>query len=321
MDSLLNEAPIIIKPITNIEPNIINLEGTNNTRNLNYLKSKNNKIVKINSLFRSDNLDEISYKDINKLKEELNINILIDLRNEKEIKNDKIYKLFSNYKNFSTNLEELLQTELLLGLLDEDEDENDEEYESGDEEFLNELGDIYKKVHGTFLDICSDQISLALKTIINSNGKPVMIFSNFGKDRTGVIVTILLLLLEVEKDDIVNDYIFSNKSFQSILDKNIDENNIINVLDQIKNHIPSENLDLNILNGENYLKEDIGDIKSVLLAKKANIENIINIINEEYNSIEEYAKTKLDISQDEINKLRNNYLEEYEKPKNKYVII
>lgn len=315
MESFLNNNPIVTQNSINIESNIISLEGTKNTRNLNYLRSKNNKIVKLNTIYRSDNLDNLSYEDVNKLKDELNINILIDLRNEKEIKNNKFYKLFNNYKNFSTNLDELLQTELLLGLL-EDEDEEIEEEE--DDNFLMELQNIYKKVHGTFLDICSEQISLTLKTVINAKGNPLLIFSNFGKDRTGVIIAIILLLLEVDLEDIIEDYMFSNNYFKSVLDENVDENNIIFALDKIKNQIP--NNDLNILNNENYLKEDINDIKSVLLASKENLKSIEETINQEYNSIENYALNKLELTKKDIDDLKKYYLQDYKAPESKYMI-
>ena len=322
MDKFLNNAPIVITNNYHIPLNVIKLSGTNNTRHCNNFKTNNNnKKIKTNMLFRSDNLDKLNYQDVNKLKQ-MGVDLVIDLRNEKENKNNEIYKLFKTYKNIGTNLDELFQTELLLQLLEDEDDDDCEDLE--DENFLGELSDIFKKVHVSFLDICSEQISNTIKTILNSNGKPVLIMSNFGKDRAGVIICVILMLLDIEWENIIEDYVYSNNSFKKILDDNVDEKNLIVALDKVKNNFPNQEID--ILDNEKYLKEDIGDLKDILLAKKENLEAIKKSVIEEYTDINNFAKTQLNLSDKDIEKLKQIFLVDNNKDEckntnlNKYTI-
>lgn len=55
-----------------------------------------------------------------------------------------------------------------------------------------------------------DKVSEIIKTIINSE-KIVLFNCTAGKDRTGIISAILLLILGIDKDTIVKDYMYTNK--------------------------------------------------------------------------------------------------------------
>lgn len=85
-----------------------------------------------------------------------------------------------------------------------------------------------------FMLECKDSIKLVMKTIINSSGA-IVIHCHAGKDRTGIIIAILGILIGTDKQDILLDYLASemdsNPSYLEIVFRIIEkEGGIISYL-------------------------------------------------------------------------------------------
>ena len=53
---------------------------------------------------------------------------------------------------------------------------------------------------------CGADVVRVAQTLTSSDGLPAVIHCSAGKDRTGIVIALLLALLGIEDDDIVNDY-------------------------------------------------------------------------------------------------------------------
>ena len=173
------------------------LEGTDNTRDLgDYLSivNINNKRIRGGKLFRSDKLSKLSNNDIIKIKD-LNIRYIIDFRSETE-------------RNHSPNI-------IIDGItyinLDIDANNN-----------MSAIKDVVdgrsnKPIKQFLIDINKDFIlkyySIFLKfiSIVLEKKEPILFHCTSGKDRTGFASALILYLLDFSKDDIYDEYMYTNE--------------------------------------------------------------------------------------------------------------
>lgn len=168
----------------------IPFETINNFRDLGGVATKDGKLIKWGKIYRSANMDLISDKDIEKMKE-LNISTIIDLRRDSEVEEfykniDKVKKNFSYYQISLANMNFGYQ----------------------------EIQDIINKkvsVGRTYRDLIDnhDAVRDILKLIVEAEDA-VIFHCQEGKDRTGVIAMILYGLLNVDQIDIIADYEISS---------------------------------------------------------------------------------------------------------------
>ena len=154
-------------------------KNVNNMRDLGGYRTINNKETKFNVFIRSNVPQEMNDIEIKYLLDN-NINTVIDLRNDTEISrksnilnNDKF-----NYYNVS--------------LIGDKCPETEEDIPSGYINILDNKETIYK-----------------VFTILSSSEGGVLFNCTAGKDRTGVIAMLLLMLAKVPEDDIIADYSIS----------------------------------------------------------------------------------------------------------------
>lgn len=79
---------------------------------------------------------------------------------------------------------------------------------------LSELAAGYKlddtgKIYMAALDLCQPRLKLVLDVITAQGGLPVLVHCTAGKDRTGIVVALLLALARVPQETIVEDYAIS----------------------------------------------------------------------------------------------------------------
>lgn len=255
-----------------MERRLIKLDGTYNFRDYGGYKGFNGKKVKENLLYRADTLSKLSEADILKL-ESLNIRTIIDYRSkderynneDKDIKGAKIYHLdpiakvaeFASSTDGSSMLDSLTESTLTKYLADENR------------KFVE--GERGKEVY-----------SEMLKLVLQSEGASVQ-HCTAGKDRTGYGSALVLLLLGVDLDDVIQDYMLTNEAGN--------------------------------LKPRNYSALDIEDeelINALKLLEGVKIDYIqpaLDAIYNEYDGVEEYAIKELDFSEEDINSLRDKYLE------------
>lgn len=169
------------------------LENTNNTRDLGGYSISLGKYTKFEKFIRSDIIKSINEKELEFLKK-INLNTVIDLRNKDEIKR-KPNALKDHFNYY------------IVSLLGDKSPDNEHDIPNG---YMN----IIKN---------KETISQVFKIILNSKGC-VLFNCNAGKDRTGVISMLLLLLKEVPETDIINDYSVSYNNIRDFV-RTIHKNN------------------------------------------------------------------------------------------------
>ena len=221
------------------------LETTLNTRDLGGTLTKDGLIINSNCIIRSDynSILPPSQNDINYLISN-KITTIIDIRSYKEIKSTKNhFESLNNFKYFNYPIEE-------------------------GSEIPKTIDDVPK----SYMEIaCSKNIKYILEKIANSeNG--VLFHCSAGKDRTGVVTTIIYMLCNVSEKEIIRDYMISKE-------------NLRNKFEQLKSNNP--NIDINIIiPKESYIitfmklfNEKFGDINKYLDIIGVSINNRMKLKN------------------------------------------
>ncbi len=162
----------------------LNLEGTNNTRDLGGYKTSDGKELRYNLFFRSDNTDNLTEADIKKLKEKYKLKRVIDLRYSSEIKAspDKLRNIPDiEYYNIPLIISKTQMKNLIKGHID--------------------LGDAYIESLSQ-----KDMVKKIFDTISDVEDGAILFHCTNGKDRTGTVSALLLGLNGVSKEDIINNY-------------------------------------------------------------------------------------------------------------------
>ncbi|WP_294359173.1 tyrosine-protein phosphatase [uncultured Clostridium sp.] len=217
------------------------LSCTDNTRYLGGYKGKNNVFI------RSDALISLSEEDVVFLLDN-GISTIVDLRSDDEVKNEPCdCKINENFKYYHCRI-------YGNGRIPKDA-------ESVPISYFNMIND--KK---TILEV--------MKVLVNVEGG-VLYYCTAGKDRTGIISALLLLLAGVSRNDIVADYEISQEYLCNLL-KLFSENN--------------KNVDINIVT-----------------PKPEHMNKFLDMFFNKYNSIEEYL-FEIGLSNEEISKLKNKLI-------------
>ena len=174
----------------------ITLSSISNIRDLGDTINKEGKKIRKNCLIRSAKLTRASEEDIEYLKQEHNLSKVIDLRTFLELKEtpdqtgDLIYRHLPIIKDFKDGITHENRDRMKFpDLADTYVDMvTTEEYIQGFRDILNEIVDHdYSK--GSVLWHCSE-----------------------GKDRCGMVTALVLMLLDVDEDTIMKDYLETNKT-------------------------------------------------------------------------------------------------------------
>ncbi len=165
----------------------LDLIGTRATRDLcNYMTTKpsfNSPNINCNVFLRSDNTDKLTDADIRKLIDEYNVKTVIDLRGAKsnEHQVDRLSRVNEiSYYNIPLDLSKETWNAVKNGDLD--------------------LGNAYIETLKR-----KNEIKTVFELMANANGTKLF-HCKHGKDRTGIIASILLALCGVPVDDIIYDY-------------------------------------------------------------------------------------------------------------------
>ena len=233
------------------------LKYVTNFRDIGGVVGKENKLVRWNTLFRSDKLEKVQSDEWNVLKD-AGVKTVIDLRSLEEVA--------TSPDNCPSDI-----TYIRFPLVNEDLSFSNTASPAM-QAFSKSISDGYKNIvlnHGEniaeVINIISDSIKMG----------GVVFHCTSGKDRTGIVASILYYLLGVDDEDIIADYqvshTYNKKTFDLFL-KKYPEHNILSeiVLSDAKNM--EEMLELyKKLDIENYLiqrgldREKLSELKEFTL--------------------------------------------------------
>ncbi|KAF1298853.1 protein tyrosine phosphatase [Enterococcus sp. JM4C] len=257
----------------------IQLEGAYNFRDFGgYETSFGKKVVK-GKLYRSDELSKLTPKDQAQLAE-LGLTTIIDFRNEKErVDNEDlpIGEARVVYLDPIANIAALASSE------------NGEEKPLDFENMTAELAKfLMTEQNREFVrsERCQEVYKEMLEIYLDDNETAVVQHCRGGKDRTGYGVALIHLLLGVSKEDIMHDYLLTN-----VYKKEKNERSLKELMEQSNNP--------DFVQAVRYFKE----------ADASFLTTALEMI-EEYGGIERYAKEELGLTEEQITKLREKYLED-----------
>ena len=231
-----------------VQRQMITLEGAYNVRDLGGFKCSGGNISKWKRFIRSDGLDNLTESDIKKLVD-YGVKINIDLRSDEECEGWK-----DNLCDISEVQYEHIH--LLKGL----------------KSYPESLGGLYIES----LKTCTKYFYKVFKIMIENEDKEILFHCSAGKDRTGMIAAMLLLLIGVDTKDIIENYTLSMNNLNSIIDKFSYEN-------------------------DESLKEFLG-------AEAESINTFLNYLRNEFNGTEGYLKF-IGFNEKDIEILKLSFLE------------
>ncbi len=238
---------------------LITLEGAVNFRDLGGYASGDGRRTRWRVLFRADGLGELTVGDLDVIRE-LGIRTVIDLRSGYEVEQGRFdvdaHPVAFHHFPFIDTLPNADEWNLRPGL----------------------LGTQYKEM----LDEAGGQMVAALEVLAGPEARPAVFHCTAGKDRTGLLSAILLLLLGVPEETVVADYALSGEAMQRLRAK----------------------LVVKYPDG----KDMIEGIDEVFSADPANMVGLLAYLRERYGSVEAYA-THIGVGSELLARLRDALLE------------
>lgn len=258
----------------------IALQGACNFRDIGGYVTEDGRRVKTGLLYRSDELCFCTSHDIEIL-ESLGLKSIIDYRNEKErngkedvsIEGVSVYYLDPKADAAAMASSESLKEMPVEGGRKLTAAWAKEMMVEQNVQFV--LAESSRQAYRRMFDLILDETKI-----------PLVQHCRGGKDRTGYGVALVLLLLGVDQNTVLQDYMLTN-----VYKREKNERSLKQVLD--------ETGDEDLVLALRYLKE----------ANEEFLFTAINLIRERYGSVRRYVMRELSVTEQEIEKLRDMYLE------------
>ena len=252
------------------EYRLLPMDGAYNTRELGGYKTTNGKSVKWGMLFRSDKLSDISETD-QKYLQNLGIKRIVDFRSEGEKTEDpNNIPDGIDYIETPINVDGAMRSKIEAVLKGETNREIKSFLVDANEEFVTNYTDVYENF---------------LRGLIDEDG-PTLFHCTAGKDRAGFAAAITLIALGVSKEHVIEDYMKTNVFTKDRIDEMIDKIELMSLY-----------------------QVDAEILRPLIGVERIYIETAFNTAEEKYGSLENFIREGLNISDEEIQMLRNKFLE------------
>jgi protein-tyrosine phosphatase len=188
----------------------IELEGAVNVRDLGGLATEDGRRTAGGRLLRADNLQELSPSDVAKLVRDIGVTTVVDLRSSSELKSEGPAPLDAvagvRHAHHPVLPELGSNTDMIAEAL----------LTKADHDKLRYPDDPVCGHYLGYLEDRPDQIVAALHSIAHSEGA-ALVHCAAGKDRTGVLVALALIVAGVRPQDVVDDYAASGDRTEAIM--------------------------------------------------------------------------------------------------------
>ena len=254
----------------NEEHRLLPMDGSHNTRELGGYKTTDGKTIKWGKLFRSDKLSDISSADQEYL-QNLGIKKIVDFRSKAEKTEDpNIIPTGIKYVEMPISVDGAMRSKIEAVLKGETDRKVESFLIDANREFVTDYTDVYENF---------------LRGLIDED-VPTLFHCTAGKDRAGFAAAITLIALGVSKADVINDYMKTNAFTQERIEE---------ILGQIKLM--------------SLYQADVEILRPLLGVEQIYIETAFKTAEEKYGSLENFIRVGLNISDADIKKLRNKFLE------------
>jgi protein-tyrosine phosphatase len=175
----------------------IALDGCLNFRDLGGYPSADGRLVRWRTLFRSDTITEMSAADVARLRDELSIGEVIDLRSSAELEREGRGRLAAEPVRF--HHVPLIESDATMRR-------------------MRDAGISLAERYLALAEETGERISRILTVVAEAEG-PVLYHCAAGKDRTGLVSAVLLGVLGVAEAVIALDYAASETTLEAIIER------------------------------------------------------------------------------------------------------
>lgn len=173
---------------------VVELEGGINFRDLGGYHSKNGQTVVWRKLLRCGHLSNLTKSDL-KILHDIGLTHIHDFRREPEQ---------NTFPNHIPNITQFNDYQMSLGSMNMFSD-----YASKGQLTAEISKDIMSKLYRSALVGTREGLGLFLKNIVQHTSPALVFHCMAGKDRTGLAAAALLMALDIDQDDIVEDYLLT----------------------------------------------------------------------------------------------------------------
>ena len=245
--------------------------GAHNFRDLGGYKTEDGKTVKWGKVYRSDNLHSLTDEDV-KYMERLNIKSVVDFRSDEE-RNEEPDRLTPN------------MTPILLPIKFEPEGVTEtlmQDLTFGDLDSSNLLRDFNVILVKEF----TEEYKQFFRHIVDNGGEPFVLHCTAGKDRAGFGSAMILTVLGVPREKIIDDYLKTNKYVSDHVDRKLLETEL-----------------------KTFFRADSDNLRKINLVEERYIQAAFDTIDSHWGGMDRYISEGLNLTEEDIEKIRNYYLE------------
>lgn len=261
----------------------LNLEGVGNARELGGYITKDGRTVKKGLLLRSGKLADASEEDITSLGSNYNLGTIVDFRTSDEIASspDPVIDQVTNIQIQILDETDSSTNASITGIYGADP-----------------VTDIIKLVeNGTLSDDMYVTTAFSQKAqngyreffqvlLDNQEGKSVLWHCTGGKDRAGVAAVLVLSALGVDEETILSDFELTNTFYAK-------------KIEHMASEAAKQTDDQTVIEG----------VKTLTGVDVSFMKKMLDTINKDYGSIENYLIEKIGLTQADLEKLKDMYLE------------
>ena len=173
----------------------VELDGAHNVRDVGGWATAEGALVRPGRVFRADSLDLCSERDLALLREELGIRCVIDLRARRRDRSP----LGPDVRFIAIPFDQDLRAP---------------------RDVVNDpVGGGLVTLYLEYFTSAREQVAAAVRAIAAHCHEPVLVHCSFGKDRTGVVVAVLLSVLGVPPASIVADYALTDERVPRLVER------------------------------------------------------------------------------------------------------
>ena len=271
------ERPIPVKFAENLREDYRKLPftGAHNFRDLGGYKTEDGRRIKWGKIYRSDNLHSLTDEDVKYLSR-LNIKSVVDFRSDEERESEP--------DRLTPDM-----TQVLLPIKFQPKELDDESLKNlmknltfGTLDSSNLLTDFNIVIVKDF----ADEYKKFFRHVIENNAEPIVFHCTAGKDRAGFASAMILTVLGVSREKVIEDYLLTNT--------------------YVKDHVDSEMLEIEL---KTFFRADTDNLRKINLVAERYIQAAFDTIDSEWGGMDNYISTALSLTEEDILKLQNFYLE------------
>ncbi|KAF9266334.1 hypothetical protein L218DRAFT_997113 [Marasmius fiardii PR-910] len=255
------------------QPPFVTIDGVINVRDLGgYPSSVPDKITKHGIVFRSAELAGITDRGKEQLKN-LGVTKVFDLRSDTEI------------EKYNSALPSLDGIEVVRAPVFSKEDYSPEMMANRYKLYASGKTEAFMELYSQILDHGGRAFGALLRHIRDRPTEGCLFHCTAGKDRTGVIAAIILKLTGVDNESIAQDYALTRVGRE-----------------------PARTMIMQRLSKEPLFASNNEAALNMFTCRKETMTAFLALLDEKYGGVEQYLKTILELTDEDINIIRNNLL-------------